>query len=474
MPPTVEPATGKPKVFISYARSDGATLADELYHGLRLADFEPYLDHHDIANAEEWESRLGDLIHGADTVVFLLTPAAVRSLRCAWEVEHAAKLGKRLIPVTGKPVPETEVPERLRRLNYTIFREGQSFARPLSELATALRQDIGWIREHTRLTDAAARWQAREVVAGGGEDLLLRGASLSEARDWAARRPADAPTITPMLREFLDASETLADSALAEARAQVAERERLVVEAEQAQAAVRGAQARTRRVQRLWAAGLGLLLVLVIAATGAGLWTVFEGWRDVMRNRSQFIAGVVEQHTTRGDHVGAMLIGLDALPDPHADGARHRVLKLEHTAWNALDTAWRNWAAGWGERAVLWGHAGTVTKVAFSPDGARVLTGSWDNTARVREVFPTHQALITAVKAAVPRCLTPQQREAAHLATPPPRWCHARGLYPFSPTGAPYPESQRPPHGPHPKTWDESLATWLDWAADLWPFPLPR
>jgi hypothetical protein len=72
--------------------------------------------------------------------VFILSPAAVKSDRCAWEVERAAELGKRVIPVEGKPTPEADVPERLRRKQYVFFREGQSFARPLAELATALRR----------------------------------------------------------------------------------------------------------------------------------------------------------------------------------------------------------------------------------------------------------------------------------------------------------------------------------------------
>jgi hypothetical protein len=110
------------KIFISYARADGAALAEELVTGLELVGFEPSLDRHDIAAAEDWEARLGALIQSADTVVFVISPAAVKSARCEWEVEHAAKLGKRLIPIQGHPVPEAEVPERLRRLNYIFFR----------------------------------------------------------------------------------------------------------------------------------------------------------------------------------------------------------------------------------------------------------------------------------------------------------------------------------------------------------------
>ena len=42
---------------------------------------------------------------------------------------------------------------------------------------------------------------------------------------------------------------------------------------------------------------------------------------------------------------------------------------------------WR--ADGSGEPVVLRGHEGVVVSAAFSPDGTRIVTGSWDKTARV-------------------------------------------------------------------------------------------
>jgi TIR domain len=55
----VERPAEKPRIFISYARSDSSALAEELVAGLEVANFEPYLDRHDIAAAEDWEARLG-------------------------------------------------------------------------------------------------------------------------------------------------------------------------------------------------------------------------------------------------------------------------------------------------------------------------------------------------------------------------------------------------------------------------------
>ena len=153
MADTVTNPAERLKVFISYARADGAALAEELVTGLELVGFAPFLDRHDIAAAEDWEARLGGLIQTADTIVFIISPAAVKSERCAWEVDRAADLGKRLIPIQlvqtqGDAVLEANVPERLRRLNYVFFREGQSSpSRPtasaLSPAPTTRRQGFG-------------------------------------------------------------------------------------------------------------------------------------------------------------------------------------------------------------------------------------------------------------------------------------------------------------------------------------------
>ena len=74
--------------------------------------------------------------------------------------------------------------------------------------------------------------------------------------------------------------------------------------------------------------------------------------------------------------------------------------------------------------AVLTGHSGPVRSAVFSPDGERILTASDDTTARIWRIFPTTQALVDRSKMAVPRCLTPEQRENAFLDSQSPAWCN--------------------------------------------------
>jgi TIR domain len=153
----------KLKVFISYSRKDSAEFADELLAGLEVAGFAPFLDRHDIVPGERWEARLGDLIEQSDTVVFVVSPEAVKSERCVWEVDRTIGLSKRLLPVIFQPVPEHDIPEKLRRLQFVRFDGGAGFTRPLSQLAEALRVDLHWIREHTRLGELATRWDGEDV-----------------------------------------------------------------------------------------------------------------------------------------------------------------------------------------------------------------------------------------------------------------------------------------------------------------------
>jgi hypothetical protein len=205
----------KLKVFISYSRKDSTDFADELVAGLELAGFAPFIDRHDIAAGEDWETRLGGLIQDADTVVYVISPEAVKSDRCAWEVDKSLALAKRLIPVIFKPVPEADIPQSLRRLQFIRFDQGLGITRPLAQLAEALRQDLDWIREHTRIGDLAARWEGRARPSS----LLLRGDDLDAARAWVAKRKPDAPEITEAHISLINAS--IADSRTARRRTQL-------------------------------------------------------------------------------------------------------------------------------------------------------------------------------------------------------------------------------------------------------------
>jgi len=245
-PASVRASADTLKIFISYSRADMA-FADEVVAGLEFdGTFDVMIDRHDIHEGEEWRKRLGSLIAAADTVVFVLSQKSAASPICRWEVEHAKSLAKRIIPVQAEALGGLEVPEALAALNYVRFDEGRSFMAGLTGLRRALKTDIDWLREHTRLLMRAQEWDG----AGRADNRLLSGPDIVDAKAWVTRSPAEGLQPTELHRDFIRASEE------AEAVRLSAERER--------------AEKLGRAVKRTRIALAGAV-VLGLAAGGAGL-----------------------------------------------------------------------------------------------------------------------------------------------------------------------------------------------------------
>jgi hypothetical protein len=201
------PDKGKLRVFISYSRDD-LYFANQLDTALDAWGFECVIDRQGISGGEDWKRRLGDLISEADTVVFVLSPASASSAICAWEVEEAARLGKRILPVNCRPLEGASPPSRLRDLNYVFFYaepkvSDSGFGTGLASLIAALNTDFDWLREHTRYLQRAIEWDR----AGKPTNRLLSGDGIAEAKAWMARRPKSAPEPTPLHLDFIRTSE---------------------------------------------------------------------------------------------------------------------------------------------------------------------------------------------------------------------------------------------------------------------------
>jgi hypothetical protein len=115
----------------------------------------------------------------------------------------------------------------------------------LAGLRRALKADLTWIREHTRLLSRAMEWSD----SGRNANRLLTGSDIPAARSWLDKVPADAPAPTELHRDLIAASEQ------AEALRTSQERKRAVA-----------LQAQVRRT-RLALGGVG---VFALAAAGLG------------------------------------------------------------------------------------------------------------------------------------------------------------------------------------------------------------
>jgi TPR repeat protein len=267
---------GKLNVFVSYSRAD-FEFADQLVAALELAGYKLAIDRSDIHGAEAWKEKLAALIGEADTVVFLLSPSSAQSKTCAWEVQQAVALNKRIIPVAVSPLHGTPAPPPLEKLNYIFFynepdKPGTSWASGLRELDVALKTDVGWLREHTRLLQRALEWEK----GGHFEGRLLSGQDILDAKAWVSGQPANAPAPTELHLAFIQASEDREQTLKSERERQLLERERLVSEAEAARTAREAAQAEALAAARLTArrtrTGLVAVTVLLVAVAVAAGW----------------------------------------------------------------------------------------------------------------------------------------------------------------------------------------------------------
>jgi len=262
-------------------------MASALTADLEGANVDAYLDTKDILPGEPWQERLGKLIASADAVVFLISPASVASKVCDWEINEAERLSKRVLPLVVRDVPDESVPGRLRRLNYIFLREIDERAEALAALAGAIRTDIAWIREHTRISELAARWEK-----GRDDDALLRG-DLEAAESWLLDAHPDGPAPTPLQRQFIAASRYAAQRR--------AETERLQI-------------VRIRRFQRRSA--IALLAVALLVAIGLSV-AVMQA-RETSLREARVLTSLAQRAIDEGRYDRAMRTAIHGLPPPGA------------------------------------------------------------------------------------------------------------------------------------------------------------
>ncbi|GAK53957.1 WD40 repeat, subgroup [Candidatus Moduliflexus flocculans] len=107
----------------------------------------------------------------------------------------------------------------------------------------------------------------------------------------------------------------------------------------------------------------------------------------------------------------ATLTGHEELVEAAAfspDGTR-----IVTVSWDKTARVWD--AASGAVLATLTGHAGEVNSAAFSPDGTRIATASDDGMAKIWRVFRDTQELIDYANRIAPRRLTPEERKQYFL-----------------------------------------------------------
>jgi len=107
-------------VMISYSRKDKAFVKN-IYDALRVDERNIWVDWEDIPPSNDWLDEIHKGIEQSDCFIFVLSPDSIKSEVCNWEVDHAVKNGKRMIPVVCRDVDYREVRKELASLNWIFF-----------------------------------------------------------------------------------------------------------------------------------------------------------------------------------------------------------------------------------------------------------------------------------------------------------------------------------------------------------------
>jgi WD40 repeat protein/class 3 adenylate cyclase len=319
-----------------------------------------------------------------------------------------------------------------------------------------INADRSFLETRARLQTEARRWLSDKR---NPELLLPVGKRLAEGEDLLSSRREE---VDDQIVEYIKASsfaqrereekDRQAERKLIEA-AEAAKRERLEREAERLEAEAErrklAAAAATRLARRTrYAAGIAIVLA---AIAGVGAIVGFKGQREAERqavlsensaiqakaageqakaaeekaveardqalhSQSLALSFMSQQTAAAGDTEAAVLLALEALPKnmavpdrpylPEAEAAlygalfAHRQIMVFHhdaavtyarfnprgdrIVTSSFDNTARIWDVRSGSGvAVLKGHQGAVVRAAFSADGSRVLSAARDNTARV-------------------------------------------------------------------------------------------
>jgi WD40 repeat protein len=434
-------------VFISYPMEE-SDFARRLNDALQLQGKTTWFDQDNVGSRIEDAATVLHGLETCDNVLVLIAPYTLDLPNHKQEVDHALQLNKRVILVLPYGLTG-DCPNELRGLPTVDFSDdGGRFAANFSELIRLLEVDRDYVHSHTHWLQRAIAWDEKDK----NPDLLLRGSELAIAQTWL--READAtqktPPVVPLQRQFINASQQLADELAAEEQRQQVAMLKLQEERTQEAEARLAAEHKSFKRQRLL---LQVVTVGLLAALGVVGFALSQ-YRNALLRQVEATTLSSRAKVNDNNHLDALVLILEAQkitnwvsPQPHelttippVDVVLRQIiygiqeynrvahpssLELDQVAFSpdgqhmvTVDGRGMLWVwTGYGQRAseapfaVVEDHA-TVVEVEFHPDGHSVWVASsdgqliqWGLDGSQRQVIQAHAGGVVAMAISADRRL---------------------------------------------------------------------
>jgi WD40 repeat protein len=354
-------------VFISYSRRDKAFVR-ALCHALQQHGHHLWVDWEGIRSSLPWREEIASGIRQATRFVYIVSPDAIASEYCNWEIDQALEHQKKLIPVVCREVTRRELRPEIGKLQVISFCGEDDFVTALDKLEGAISADLDYDRMFAKLAQQAQEWVSRDRSDG-----WLRGADLDEAEIWLANSTGKTPAPTLIQQEYILASRQERQQELERWQIlyETSEKRRITAEQNEINAFCKSSEAYF---------ALDRPLDALVEALQAGSRLQQADWptqnlplnTQVITVLLQALYWVRERNRLEG-HIGTIR-GIALSPDEQllATAGRDKTVRLWRRNGECL--------------ATLTGHQDMVRSINFSPDGNLLVSASWDGTVRLWSV----------------------------------------------------------------------------------------
>ena len=194
------------RIFLSYARVD-SSIATGLVSPLVRLSYEVFVDTSNIPHGAEWREMVRFEIERSIGVVCFVTKAWLASAACREELEMAQDRNKRLLPIVHEVSVEL-LPDSLSKLQLAFMRSPSEAEVVAAGIDASLRVNLDWLLVHRGLLLQADDWERSKK----SKARLLPSSVLHEIDEALLTKEQPEPALNALQQEFLGASRTQAIS----------------------------------------------------------------------------------------------------------------------------------------------------------------------------------------------------------------------------------------------------------------------